>query len=129
MLLQILLSFLTKLELNSPGGRGRLRKDNKKAFRKVFRYFVSILKEWELIESKTIGIDFFKIRAQNSLKNSYNQAKIDRHQKYIDNKVEEYLTELDQAEKEDNKQKQEELKQKLEVKSSKNKNITTCRHS
>jgi len=63
------------------------RKDNKKAFRKVFRHFVSILKEWELVEGKTIGIDSFKIRAQNALKNNYNQAKIDRHQKYIDNKM------------------------------------------
>ena len=92
------------------------RKDNKKAFRKVFRHFVSILKEWELVEGKTIGIDSFKIRAQNALKNNYNQAKIDRHQKYIDHKVAQYLEQLDQAEKEDNQQKQEELTQKLEVK-------------
>jgi len=92
------------------------RKDNKQAFRKVFRHFVAILKDWELIEGKTIGIDSFKIRAQNALKNNYNQKKIDRHQKYIDTKVDEYLAELDQAEKQHHKEKQEALKQKLEVK-------------
>ncbi len=32
------------------------------------------------------------IRAQNSKKNNYNQAKIDRHVAYIDNKLEEYTS-------------------------------------
>jgi len=51
------------------------RKYNKKAFKKVFRHFVSILNEWELIEGKAIGINSFKIRAQNALKNNYNKPK------------------------------------------------------
>ena len=66
------------------------------AFKQAFRYFVCLLKEWELIEGETIAIDSFKIRAQNALKNNFNQKKIDRHIKYIDNKIEEYQNELDQ---------------------------------
>jgi len=71
------------------------RKDNTQAFRNVFRHFVYILKEWKLIEGKTIAIDSFKIRAQNSLKNNFNQRKITRHLKYIDDKIAEYETALD----------------------------------
>jgi len=71
------------------------RKNNATAFKQAFRYFVCLLKEWELIEGKTIAIDSFKIRAQNALKNNFNQKKIDRHIEYIDNKIEEYQKELD----------------------------------
>ena len=72
------------------------RKNNTTAFKQAFRYFVCLLKEWDLIEGKTIAIDSFKIRAQNALKNNFNQKKIDRHIQYIDNKIEEYQKELDQ---------------------------------
>lgn len=71
------------------------RKNNSKAFKTVFRYFVAILKEWNLIDGNTIAIDSFKIRAQNSLKNNFNERKIKRHIKYIDNKIEEYEKALD----------------------------------
>lgn len=72
------------------------RKDNAKAFRKVFQQFVFILKDWKLIEGKTIAIDSFKIRAQNSLKNNFNETKIKRHLQYIDNKIDEYERLLEQ---------------------------------
>ena len=48
------------------------RKNNPKAFKNAFRYFVLVLKDWELIEGDVIAIDSFKIRAQNSLKNNFN---------------------------------------------------------
>jgi transposase len=71
------------------------RKDNPKAFKQAFRYFVVLLKDWELIDGETIAIDSFKIRAQNALKNNFNQSKIDRHIDYIDNKILEYRQQLD----------------------------------
>lgn len=74
---------------------GNFRKDNAKAFRAVFRYFVLILKEWKLVEGKEVAVDSFKIRAQNSLKHNYNEAKIHRHLDYIDGKINEYLAEMD----------------------------------
>ncbi len=73
------------------------RANNSKSFKKAFQHFVLLLKDWKLIEGETIAIDSFKIRAQNSLKNNFNQAKIDRHINYIDNKIAEYEDELNQA--------------------------------
>jgi transposase len=74
----------------------KFRKDNSKGFRDVFRHFVLVLKNWNLIEGKTIAIDSFKIRAQNSLKNNFNDRKIKRHIDYIDKKIAEYEASLDE---------------------------------
>ena len=71
------------------------RKDNPKAFKAVFRYFVALLKDWKLVDGKTIAIDSFKTRAQNSLKNNFNERKVKRHIEYIDNKITEYELALD----------------------------------
>jgi transposase len=80
------------------------RKQNKNIFREIFRKFVSLLKELELIEGETIAIDSFKIRAQNSLKNNYNESKIERHIAYIDEKIASYEAILDQCDKEEDRQ-------------------------
>ena len=73
------------------------RKDNAEAFRAIFRKFVFLLKQLDLIEGKTIAIDSFKIRAQNSLKNNYNQAKINRHLDYINARLAEFEKAMDEA--------------------------------
>jgi len=70
------------------------RKGNQKAIKKVFRATVQIAKHFDLIGGKLIAGDSTKLRAQNSKKNNYNQAKIDRHIAYIDNKLEEYTRAL-----------------------------------
>lgn len=80
------------------------RKNNAEAFRKVFRQFVLMLKDMGLIEGETIGIDSFKIFAQNSLRNNYTQKKIDRHLEYIDNRIEEFEADLDKTDKEEEKE-------------------------
>ncbi len=72
------------------------RKDNSKEFKEVFRHFVALLKDWKLIDGKTIAIDSFKIRAQNSLKNNFNQRKVKRHIDYIDKRIAEYEQALDE---------------------------------
>lgn len=80
------------------------RKDNSAAIRSAFRYFVILLQDLDLIEGETIGIDSFKVRAQNSVRNNFNQSKIDRHFDYIDTKIEEYeqlLQLADETEKEE----------------------------
>jgi transposase len=70
------------------------RRDNPKAIKKVFRTTVQIAKHFDLIGGKLIAGDSTKLRAQNSKKNNYNKAKIDRHVAYIDNKLEEYTRAL-----------------------------------
>lgn len=74
------------------------RKENHTAFNQAFRHFVLMLKEMHLISGETLAIDSFKIRAQNSLKNNFNQKKIDRHIAYIDQKIHLYLQELESGE-------------------------------
>src|SRR5674536_175031 len=85
------------------------RRDNPKAIKKVFRTTVQIAKHFDLIGGKLIAGDSTKLRAQNSKKNNYNQAKIDRHVAYIDNKLEEYTRALAEHDG-DNKQIEDEIK-------------------
>ena len=73
------------------------RRDNDKAIRQVFRYTVSIAKQFNLIGGKLIAGDSTKLRAQNSKKNNFNENKIERHLTYIENKLEEYNNALEQA--------------------------------
>ncbi len=87
------------------------RKDNSKAFKQAFRHFVLMLKDMDLISGETIAIDSFKIRAQNSLKNNFNQKKIDRHIEYIDTRINEYLEVLESEETEEPQR--QELEQKI----------------
>ena len=86
------------------------RKDNNKAIKKVFRATVQIARHFDLIGGKLIAGDSTKLRAQNSKKNNYNQAKVDRHIAYIDNKLEEYTRALSEHDGDDNQQVQEEIK-------------------
>ena len=64
-----------------------------------FREFVLLLKGWDLIEGKLIAIDGSKFRAQNAKKNNFNEDKINRQVEYIDNKITEYVTALDENDK------------------------------
>lgn len=73
------------------------RRDNEKAIRKVFRYTVSIAKQFDLIGGKLVAGDSTKLRAQNSKKNNFNPKKIERHLAYIDNKLNEYNQALEAA--------------------------------
>ena len=99
-----------------------LKKNNAEAFRKVFRQFVLMLKDMGLIEGETIGIDSFKIFAQNSLRNNYTQKKIDRHLEYIDNRIEEFEVALDKTDKEEEK---ELLKSKIKLQQDRRKKYET----
>lgn len=73
------------------------RKNNPKAIKKVFRQTVEVARNIDLIGGILLAGDSTKLRAQNSKKNNYNQKKIDRHIKYIDEKLEAYTAELDEA--------------------------------
>lgn len=99
-----------------------LKKNNAEAFRKVFRQFVLMPKDMGLIEGETIGIDSFKIFAQNSLRNNYTQKKIDRHLEYIDNRIEEFEVALDKTDKEEEK---ELLKSKIKLQQDRRKKYET----
>ena len=66
------------------------RKDNPKAIARIFRATVNLAAHFELIGGSLVAGDSTKLRAQNSKKNNFNPAKIERHIAYIDNKLLEY---------------------------------------
>jgi len=78
------------------------RKDNPAGLKKLFKLFVSFLKDSNLIAGQTIAIDGTKSRAHNSKKANFNQKKIDKHLAYIEAKTNEYLAELDNNDIKDN---------------------------
>src|SRR5664280_1300297 len=88
-------SDLLKLFIYGYMNKVRYSRDlEKESIRKVFRTTVQIARHFDLIGGKLIAGDSTKLRAQNSKKNNYNQAKIDRHVAYIDNNLEEYTRAL-----------------------------------
>ena len=91
------------------------RKNNSKAFREVFRRFVCLLKEWNLVEGETVAIDSIKISGSNSLKNNFNEKKLKQHLAYIDAQISEYEAQLDAADKiEDKKAIEDKIKERKE---------------
>jgi len=72
------------------------RKQNPSGLKNLFKLFVTFLKNADLIGCETLAIDGTKSRAHNSKKANFNQKKIDRHLAYIEEKTQEYLTELEQ---------------------------------
>jgi transposase len=93
------------------------RKDNKPALRKVFRDFTKLCDEWGLFGKELVAIDGSKFRACNSKRNNYSAKKLDRHLKYIDEKIDTYIQELDegdQAEATDKKPSAEEIQKRIQ---------------
>jgi hypothetical protein len=75
------------------------RKQNPSGLKKLFKLFVSFLKDAELI--KIIAIDGTK-GAHNSKKANFNPKKIERHLAYIEERTQEYLAELAKNDLQDN---------------------------
>ena len=89
------------------------RKVNPQALRNTFKLFVLFLKEADLIAGNVIAIDGTKARAHNSKKNNYNPKKIERHIAYIEEKTNQYLKELDEADKNEQVEKVKNIHKKL----------------
>ena len=75
------------------------RKNNRKGFRNLFVFYREFCLQLGLYGKENVAIDGSKFRAQNSMKNNFNKAKIDRHLEYIQTKENEYLDFLDQEDK------------------------------
>ena len=90
------------------------RKDNPIALKKLFKLFVSFLKDADLIGGETIAIDGTKSRAHNSKKANFSQKKIDKHLAYIEAKTQEYLDTLEENDGKDNAAIIQNIQQKLD---------------
>ncbi len=62
--------------------------------KRVFREYVLLLKEWELIGGERLAVDGTKIHADNARKKNFNDAKIKRHLDRIDKRIEEAMGEF-----------------------------------
>lgn len=75
------------------------RKQNKDAIQKVFHQLVALCKDWDLFGMEVVAVDGSKFRACNSKKNNFNEKNLKRKIKYIDDKLQEYMTEMDENDK------------------------------
>jgi transposase len=92
------------------------RKDNRQAFKGVFRQFVLLCKGLGLVGGELVAVDGSKFKAVNSGERHFTGKKLERRLKELDHKVERYLEELDRADgsEEDSVVDKEQLKQKIE---------------
>lgn len=72
------------------------RKDNKEAISGIFKKFVLLCKGWDLFGKELVAIDGTKIRAQNSKKKNFNNDKLDKRIKELNEKINEYLKSMDE---------------------------------
>jgi len=81
------------------------RKENSKALKKVFREFVLLCKELELISGEIVAVDGAFLRANASKNQLIMKKSAKRDLKKIDEKIDEYLKALSFADKEEKKEK------------------------
>ena len=79
----------------------KFRSDHAKELKKVFKTLGLFLKGIELIEGKLVAIDGTKMRGQNSKGNHHTEKDVASCLKYLEEKSENYLKELDAADKQE----------------------------
>ena len=77
------------------------RRDNRRAFRQVFRSFVSLCRELGLYGRELLAVDGTRIKAVNSRKRNFTRAGLDHRLKKTDERLERYLKEMDEADAQD----------------------------
>ena len=93
------------------------RKNNTKALQALFREFVLLCKQLDLFGAELLAIDGSKFKAVNNKHKNFTQAKLEKALQDIDEKVEQYLRDLDAADSEESSVHQptrEELQKKIE---------------
>ena len=73
------------------------RKDNRNAFKQVFREFILLCRKLELFGGELIAVDGSKFKAVNNSKRNFTKARLQKTLKRIDEKIEGYLNELDEC--------------------------------
>ena len=73
------------------------RRDNRAAFKTVFRAFVALCRKLDLFGRELLAVDGTRLKAVNSRDRNFTQAKLDKHIKSADERLEKYLAQLDEA--------------------------------
>lgn len=77
------------------------RRDNKTAFRQVFREFVVLCRSLDLFGRELIAVDGTRLKAVNSRQRNFTKAKIAKAMAESDERLNRYLKQLDDADKDD----------------------------
>ena len=98
------------------------RRKNKKALKKVLKQCARLCIELDLIAGNTLFVDGSKIRADASIKNTWDKKKCEKYLKKVDKRIDAILAECDEADEREEGQPshiemEEELKDKKELKS------------
>ena len=73
------------------------RRDNRSAFRQVFREFVRLCRELDLYGRELIAVDGTRIKAVNNRDRNFTRAKLKRDLQRIDDQLERYLNQMNEA--------------------------------
>ena len=73
------------------------RRDNREAFRRVFREFVRLCRELDLFGGELVAVDGTRIKAVNSRDRNFTRAKIRKDLERIDERIDRYLQQMDEA--------------------------------
>ena len=73
------------------------RKENVKAFKKVFRQFTILCHDLELFAGELVAIDGTKIKGVNNIYRNYPKSLLQKKLKEINKAIEKYLAEIDQT--------------------------------
>jgi transposase len=78
------------------------RKDNRKAFRQVFREFVLLCRQLDLFGRELLAVDGTRIKAVNNKDRNFTRATLATYIKEADERLEKYLKRLDEGDGQDN---------------------------
>jgi transposase len=73
------------------------RRDNRSAFKTVFRAFVVLCRKLDLYGRELLAVDGTRLKAVNSRTRNFTKAKLDKYIKSADERLEKYLAQLDDA--------------------------------
>ena len=80
------------------------RRINKRPLKKLFREFVQMCCNWDLVGGKCFARDGSKFQASNNKKSNFNHKKLDNRLAELDEKINDYLNEMDTQDRRDNAQ-------------------------
>lgn len=77
------------------------RKDNLEPIKKICREFTRLCKKMDMFGGELVGVDGSKFKADNSTERNYTKKKIERLIERADKRIEKYLAEMDEADREE----------------------------
>ncbi len=73
------------------------RRENIRPLQKLFREFVKLCRSWDLVGGTLMTVDGTKVKASNNKKNNFSRKKLIKRLALLDEKIEQYMEELEKA--------------------------------